>query len=437
MFAFGFSQREITPALGMGIPGYFEARHNRGVKDPLFAKAAAMEAGGERCALVVCDTIHLELCDQLAIRKRASDLCGIPPERIFVWATHTHTGGPVGRGGNQRREKAYIDMLARQAAEAVAEAWARRISARIGFASGQVPGISFIRRFCTESGGVVTNPPRNDPSLTGPDGTPDETLTIARVDDAASGTPIAFLANFGVHLDTVGGELISADYPGVLAERVRQEYGEHVACMFFTGPCGNTNHLNRADPSTYTDPDMPVRIGNALFAKLRELDRSLMTREEILQVGSKRFLWELQTVTKQRAEWGRGVLEGTIHAEPSKMFDPALYARAAVDIYARIESVREVEVGAVRLGDNWIFAWPCEMFVEFGRAVRAAQPGRQLLIGELAAGSFYGYVPTLGAYERGGYETLPSGVHCCKPGLGERIEQVTLELIAQMERKAE
>ena len=428
----GVSERDITPERGMGIPGYFEDRRNQGVLDPLFVKAVALEEQGEACALVVCDTINLDRSDVLAIRKKAQDLCGIAPEKILVWATHTHTGGPTWEGFRSKREKPYLEYLASQAAEAVREVYAGRVPAKIGFASGEVSGISFIRRFFRKDGSVVTNPAPDDGELTGQEGTPDETLTIARI-DAASGETLAFLTSFGVHLDTVSGELISADYPAVLAQRIRAEYGDGVKSVFLTGPCGNTNHLNHKDPTTYTDQNIRVRIGNALFEKLRELNAALITREASLRTETRRFLWDLRCVSDEQVAWAQGVKDGTVHEAASKMFQDKLFAEPILQIAARDASALEVEISAVRLGDGWIVAWPAELFVEFGRALRSARPGEKLLIGELSGGTIGCYVATQEAYPRGGYETLASEEYAPEPGCGERIVQETIQLLAQID----
>lgn len=428
----GVSERDITPELGMGIPGYFDDRRSKGVLDPLYVKAVVLEQKGEACALIVCDAISLKRSDVTAIRKRVQDLCGMTPEKVLVWATHTHTGGPVDESFLSKREKPYLEHLAAQAAEAVREAYEGRVAARIGFASGELPGIAFIRRCLRKDGSVVTNPVPDDPEVLGPEGVPDDTLTIARI-DTEDGETLAFLTSFGVHLDTVGGELTSADYPAVLAQRIREEYGAQVKSVFFTGPCGNTNHINRKDPSTYMDKNIQVRIGNAIFQKLQELNSALITRDAALRTECRRFLWDLRNVSEEQVAWAQRIMRGELHEESGTMFRDTLFAKPILEVAEREDAAFEVEIGAVHCGDGWIVAWPGEIFVDFGQALRAARPGERLLIGTLSGGTINCYVAPREAYPRGGYETLVSDKFHCAPGCGERIVQETVGLLARMD----
>ena len=45
----GFGRKEITPPLGTPLVGYYKPRFAKGVIDPLYARAAAFEADGEKC----------------------------------------------------------------------------------------------------------------------------------------------------------------------------------------------------------------------------------------------------------------------------------------------------------------------------------------------------------------------------------------------------
>ena len=143
-------------------------------------------------------------------------------------------------------------------------------------------GVSFIRRFFMKDGSVRTNP-GNDPNVVREEGEPDNTLTVIRVEDL-DGKLIAVVTNYGVHLDTVGGTKICADYPGVLSERIKESYGKDVVSLFLTGPCGNTNHINIKDPSSCA-PDRYRQIGNAMFEKARLLIDGVRTEPKL------QFVW--------------------------------------------------------------------------------------------------------------------------------------------------
>lgn len=115
------------------------------------------------------------------------------------------------------------------------------------------------------------------------------------------------------------------------------------------------------------------------------------------------------------------------------MFRDTLFAKPILEVAEREDAAFEVEIGAVHCGDGWIVAWPGEIFVDFGQALRAARPGERLLIGTLSGGTINCYVAPREAYPRGGYETLVSDKFHCAPGCGERIVQETVGLLARMD----
>jgi hypothetical protein len=47
-----------------------------------------------------------------------------------------------------------------------------------------------------------------------------------------------------MHPDTVGGDGVSADYPGVLARLLAEYKGTEMVTVFANGCCGNLNHRN-------------------------------------------------------------------------------------------------------------------------------------------------------------------------------------------------
>ena len=47
MLKFGICEKDITPQIGMNMPGYFHFRPSQGILDPLYVKAMAFENNGE------------------------------------------------------------------------------------------------------------------------------------------------------------------------------------------------------------------------------------------------------------------------------------------------------------------------------------------------------------------------------------------------------
>ena len=100
MYICGISETDITPSMGMEIPGYFARRLAAGVLDPLSALTAYFENDGDRAVLISCDAIGvpLSVCDRA--RHRIAEALSMTPDAVLICATHSHTGGPVEHFGS-------------------------------------------------------------------------------------------------------------------------------------------------------------------------------------------------------------------------------------------------------------------------------------------------------------------------------------------------
>ena len=96
----GIYETDITPALGMEMPGYFELRRAEGVREPLFSEAVFFESGGSRAVIISNDVIQIptESCDK--VRAAVAERLDMAPENILICATHSHTAGPVETWGD-------------------------------------------------------------------------------------------------------------------------------------------------------------------------------------------------------------------------------------------------------------------------------------------------------------------------------------------------
>ena len=92
MLRAGAAMSNITPMLGVSMPGGFTDRIATNVHDELHSKAIVLDNGDTRIALVVCDVIVLESEYVNRARKLIQDRCNIPQQNIMISATHTHTG---------------------------------------------------------------------------------------------------------------------------------------------------------------------------------------------------------------------------------------------------------------------------------------------------------------------------------------------------------
>ena len=155
MFEFGFYEKEITPPLGCGIPGYFSICRGSDVLDRLYARAVVVKEGNERIAILSIDGLHpkKDICDNIA--KRIEEYTKIPRSHIMIAFTHSHTAIPFRFEGLafandeivSESIRGYIDVFTRLVADCVTLANLRLKQATPYFGKGEVLGISFCRDY--------------------------------------------------------------------------------------------------------------------------------------------------------------------------------------------------------------------------------------------------------------------------------------------------
>ena len=121
-----FAAFDITPAIGMDIPGGFSPRPSTGVSMPLQARAAALENLGSGLIIIGVDAVSLNFDTANAIKAKISAATGLAPRRIAVVASHTHSGGPANAVLGTDANPAYLAELVVGAAQAGITAWRQR-----------------------------------------------------------------------------------------------------------------------------------------------------------------------------------------------------------------------------------------------------------------------------------------------------------------------
>ena len=89
----------------------------------------------------------------------------------------------------------------------------------------------------------------------------------------------------------------------------------------------------------------------------------------------------------------------------------------------------DVEIMALCLGNDAIVAWPGEVFVEYGKALREYFADKNIIITELSNGTIDCYLPTEKAVEQGGYEPTIFGESTPEPEIGYDMVEATKKLL--------
>ena len=401
------------------MPGYYHERNAQGVHDDLLAKAVWLQAGGQSAVLVECDLIGLKHEAVSAARELIAKREHLPAESVMLAATHTHTGAAV--------KGEYANMLAVRIAEAVhaARLDARTARAEIGY--GREDSICFYRRFRMRNGTVETNPGHANPNIVEPAGEVDPRVGVVGL-FAHDGPPFALLVNYALHLDTVGGSLISADYPFFMGELLRRALSPDLTTVFLQSAAGNINHFDVFGRGPLKGFAETQRIGTILGAEvLKCVQRLEPFRAEPLRCARRRIELPVAEVSEDDLAAAKNAL-----AEPpdeTKDFTmDRVRARRAVRLGQLAGRPVETELQCLALGDLALVGIPGELFTELGRAIKDDSPFAHTFIVELANDSV-GYLPHPQAFAEGAYEVESSAF---ASDVGDRIVGEALRLLHEL-----
>lgn len=421
MLQAGFAKVEITPPLGSPIIGYFHPRYAAGVRDPLWARALALQAGGRPVVLLAFDLIAITQPQADAIRAAVSTAHGLPDDAIHLVSSHTHTGPATLDILGVPAATGYEPFLISQAAAAAAQALAGLAPARASLATGECKGIAFNRRYWMKDGVVRTNPGYRNPDIVRPAGPVDESLVVLLLE--GQGRDVA-LVNFALHLDTVSGDQISADYPFYAAQTLAAGWPRPVEMMFANGAFGDINHCDflGADRGAAT-ADIGRRLGEATLAAL--VGRRPLPADEIA-CAAQMVTLHRRTIPPEQLAASRALAASA----PADSYEGAhVYAREHVAL-AALPPTLEARVSAFRLGELRGVCLPGEVFTELSLAIKGHCGPVTAVLGN-ADGSV-GYVPTRRAYDEGGYETMPARSSQLAAGSGETLAAAAIKVAAQV-----
>ncbi|MFM7684915.1 MAG: hypothetical protein ACKPDI_03200 [Actinomycetota bacterium] len=235
--------------IGVYVPEWDQGRVDVGngnsdgvwVHDDIRATALVLR-GDETVVMAVADVYMIFAVDADEIERRARELLsgepGVDEARFVISATHNHHGPDTAFSVNDE----WYSMMADEMASAIADAWkAEPQQVRVVASTGE-------HRFGQTDG--------RDPFIVDP------RLNVVQLQDAESAAAVATLVQWTSHPETTlgwdppgdfsaacaeqgwgpddcsaDGRYFTADYPGVLRERLQQAVGGEV--LFFNGALGN------------------------------------------------------------------------------------------------------------------------------------------------------------------------------------------------------
>jgi len=440
----GFAEVDITPTKQVNLAGYFNQRPSGEVADPLKAAVAVFETEGKRCGLVVLDLLHATAHIAGLVKAKLAERHGREfADAVAFTAIHTHTGPTVLDSFTGTIDDDYIETLL---VPRVVEAFdtAIRNMGPVTMLTGAVEehGLAFNRRFLMKDGTVATNPPKTSTDVVKTAGPVDHTVRayLFRGEEHLAGI-IVDVCN---HTDTIGGNQISADWPGRMAKALGEELGTEAPVLLLNGPAGNINHFDRNILESQTSYAEAQRIGTAYadFVQKALRDASVVTAEPI-RFANKTIHLKYRSVPPEEIERARASAEADttdtgreLTSEDLARGDPLVEALFAKELLKAAELFKtsdgeDMLMPGLRLGDSVFIGLPGEPFVEIGLAIKQASPFAQTTVYAPANGSA-GYIPMTKDFGLGGYETRTTTYNRFTADTADRLIEAATELLKEL-----
>jgi len=450
-FRAGAATSNITPPLGGAVIGGFVPFPSTHVHDQLHARCLVLDDGQIQLALVVVDLLGIHRSVSVEARKLIEQTSGIPPERVLICATHTHSASSALGDRNQPEQPLdeYQTFVARRIADGVKCAQNNLRPAQIGFGTAQAPEHVFNRRWFLKPGTmppnpfggidqVKMNPGAGSADLVEPAGPTDPTISFLSLREPG-GRTIAVFSSYSLHyVGGVGSGHISADYYGMYCRHLEQllrveNQDPPPVAMMCNGTSGDINNINFRTPRPRQEPYAQMRtvaedVANKVHAALAHVEY----RDQATLAASCRDLEVARRQpTAEQLDWAKKKL-----AEPpapaGKTDLPAIYADRTLRL-AETPPTVPVALQVLRIGDVCLGTMPCEVLCEIGLDFKQRCPLQPAFLVSLAHG-YVGYLPTPRQHALGGYETW-LGTNRLEIGASDKMLDALLQMAAELKPK--
>lgn len=437
-FYVGFANVNVNPPLVIGVAGYYVPRFAKGILDDLDVRVLALSLKEKKILLIsvpVCgvdDKFIASACEKIQQKT------GVVAENTFISATHTHTGGLITPTEAFEADETVITTYAEFLSERVADAAKLAIDdlklAKMGYITGYAPErVAYIRRYKMKDGSTLTCPPINDPNIDYPIGELDQRVHVLRFD--REGAKSVVLVNYGLHADTINGDLLSPDWPGWMYKTIEKAL-DGTECIFFNGAEGDVgsthvfpeggdmNDTEISFDNEMKSPGMARFVGRAIAGTVLQVyDKVHYVDVDKINIIKKMVPVEANVPDKKDLPLAHKYKElhdaGRDDEIPFKAMQLTTVVAEALRM-CRLENGPEefnLCLTGVQIGKIAMLGIPGEPFTDIGVGIKEADGWSMIMPCALTNGDA-GYFPMQSAFDEGGYEARTSQY---KAGVAERI----------------
>ena len=403
----GFGKVDITPDYVTGLGGYgnAESRFHENVLERVFTTCVALSEGEETILIFSLDVCGCDHPQAEWIRDAVSPITGIPGEKMFFCATHTHSAPSWGGYPNGQRFKQDVLVACIQAAR---EALADLAPAKLMAAKKEFPGMNFVRHNITANGtyaGSNFGSFKDNPAV-GYATEPDRQMVLVKFAREMPKQSITMI-NWQGHPDcarAAGFENITSGYPGTMRDTLSLYTGD--LTVFFTGADGNTNITTRvkADAHGLNWREYGIHMAKLAYEMMQEMAEvegsGIVTKRMIVEAPIDHSWDHMVPQAEEVFKLWKTVGKPEADALGKTYNFTSCYQAGAICRRAKMEKSTTLEINAFRVGGVGFTTGTYEMFSDAGIAIKANSPYDFTF---LITGNS-GYIPSSDAYDYRCYE---------------------------------
>jgi neutral ceramidase len=449
----GFAERDITPDVGMQMPGNYLPDFVKGFHDRCKVRTSVFDDGAMRVALVGTDSVVIPADVVQSARKQIQARCGILPEAVMIGAAHDHSGGPIGminRGEfehaselvrhlafdkSQVADSGYVKWVTDEIVNAVCEANENRVEAYCGSAVGIEDKVAFTRQFHMKNGLTYTHPGQGNPDILGYAGPIDPQVGVIGAWDK-EGRFLGCVVNYTCHVTTNpgSGAEASANWVYYMEKVIRGAMGAEVPVVFLQGAAGNVTQVDNLSPYKYPKSTQWAEfVGGRVGAEAVKVLLTMVPGTLVpLGAESKVLTIKRRLPSPEHVRAAYALVKQDIDSVDRAKW---IFAKETVllDYLVKNTPAVPVEIQAIQVGPVVFVSNPSELFCQAGLDIKAGSHFPQTCVVAYANGAV-GYVPTeevLGPHG-GGYETRLSSYTNLEVTASSQIVMAGIELISRM-----
>jgi len=411
----------ITPDYPVSLIGYFNDRVSKGKLDSLFCRLAAIKQNSNHLLFIQIDNCLIMHGDVIFIKREIEKNSNFKFENIMIFTSHTHTAPALTDFYKTKKEHRYLEELISKIVEG-AKALNPHIECKVKIAKSNYEGLSYNRRWFLKDGRVITNPPKLYPYMDKPEGAFDREMGVI-VFFQNDNSPEVIFVNISNHTDTIGGDLISSDWPGFMEKYINEALHKDIIVLPFIAPQGNINHFEFDNPGNQTNYNEAKRIGKS-YARILIKSLKNLKPIDIDNLKSKLKMIKIppREIKEKNIQNAKNILKTAVYTQSKKDLTSEdiikenqelewLFAKELMNYYNNKPDYYTLCLQLFLMGNILFCAIPGEPFVEIGIELKKIDRF-SMTFPVACANGYFGYIPLKECFERDGYEVKASRYNC-------------------------